>query len=135
MYSNHLTINNEQLTFKREQLFERVLNFGVRVIKLVNKLPKTPAGFKLGSQLVASATSIGANTQEAQGASSKPDFINKMSISLKEAKETKFWLTLINKAGLLNDNSIDSELKESDELCAIYSTIVKRAKLNLSNVK
>lgn len=119
----------------KEDLLERVLDFGVKIIKLVNKLPKTPAGFKIGSQIVGSATSIGANTQEAQDASSKADFISKMSIALREAKESKFWLKLIKKSELLNVEGVDPELKEADELCAIYSTIVKNAKLNLSNVK
>lgn len=128
-------MENGKLTFKKENLLERVLNFGVRIIKLVNKLPKTPAGFKVGSQLVGSATSIGANTEEAQDASSKPDFISKMSIALREAKESKFWLKLIKKSELLLVEQVDPELKEVDELCAIYSTIVKKAKLNLSNVK
>lgn len=130
-----MTMDNGQLTFKKEDLIERVLDFGVRIIKLVGKLPKTPAGFKVGSQIVGSATSIGANTQEAQDASSKADFISKMSIALREAKESKFWLKLIKKSGLLKAEEVDSELKEADELCAIYSTIVKKTKLNLSNVK
>lgn len=135
MPDDHLAISNEHLTFKKEKLFERILDFGVRIINLANRLPKTPAGFKIGSQLVASATSIGANTQEAQAASSKLDFINKMSIALKEAKETKFWLILIGKSNLINEKYISFEQKESDEICAIYSAIVKKAKLNLSNLK
>lgn len=130
-----MTMDNRQWTFKKEDLLERILDFGVRIVKLANTLPKTPAGFKIGSQIVGSATSIGANTQEAQDASSKPDFISKMSIALREAKESKFWLKLIKKAGLLPDEQINPELEEADELCAIYSTIVKKAKLNLSNVK
>ncbi len=128
-------MENKQLKFKKEDLLERVFNFGVRIIKLVNKLPKTPTGIKIASQLVRSATSVGANTQEAQDASSKPDFISKMSIALREAKESKFWLRIIWKSELLPAEEISPEFKEADELCAIYSTIVKKAKSNLSNVK
>lgn len=123
------------MRFGKEQLFERVLNFGAGIIGIASKLPKTPAGYKIGSQLIGSATSIGANTQEAQDASSKRDFINKMSIALREARETKYWLTLIERSGLLGENEVGNELKESDELCAIYSAIVKKAKSNLSNLK
>ncbi len=108
------------------------MNFGVSIIKLVNKLPRTPAGFAIGSQLVRSSTSIGANTQEAQFSLSKKDFINKIGIALREAKESKFWLNLISRSELLEKASLSSELDEVDQLCAIYSSIVKKARSNLS---
>lgn len=83
-------MNSEHLSFNKEKLFERVMDFGVSIVGLANDLPKTPAGFAIGSQIVRSSTSIGANTQEAQYALSKKDFINKMGIALREAKESKF---------------------------------------------
>ena len=87
MQSNQLTVNNEQLTSKN-QLLDRILRFAIDIISLVDKLPRSPAGMNIANQLVRSATSIGANTEEAQGASSRRDFINKMHIALKEAKES-----------------------------------------------
>lgn len=128
-------MNNEHLTNKTKQLLDRVLKFAVDIIHLVDKLPKTPAGFNIANQLVRSATSMGANCEEAQGAASKKDFINKMHVVLKEAKESKYWLKIIQLAHLLVGYSVERELKEADELCAIFSSIVKKAKTNLLNVK
>lgn len=74
---------------------DRSLAFSIEVIKFVNLLPRTLAGKVVGSQIIRSGTSIGSNVQEAQDASSKKDFIQKLSISLREAKETRYWLDVI----------------------------------------
>lgn len=75
---------------KSDQLTERLLDFTVRIIKLVNSLPKTPIGRHIGGQVLRSGTSPGSNYEEACGAESRSDFIHKLGIVLKELKETRF---------------------------------------------
>ncbi len=72
------------------KFFKRIKDFSVSIIFLCNKLPKTAAGFVIAQQLIKSSTSIGANVVEAQNTSSRKDFIQKMSISLREANETVY---------------------------------------------
>ena len=99
-------MSNEQMTKTGERLpfdiKERTLAFGVRVVKVAQRLPKTIAGRELGKQIIRSGTSIGANVEEADGATSKKDFINKMGIAGKEARETRYWLRIIGST-LMND--------------------------------
>ena len=77
---------------KGDDLAERLLNFTVRIIKLVNILPKTPVGKHIGSQLLRCGTSPGSNYEEARGAESRADFIHKLGIVLKELKASRFRL-------------------------------------------
>ena len=108
---------------------ERTFEFGVRIVRLVNTLPRTVAGVKVGDQLVKSGTSIGANVEEADGAESKRDFIHKMSIARKEARETRYWLRIVRATGLSKDaQEVNDLLEESDELVRILSAIIKSAK-------
>ena len=86
----------------KKDIVERTFKFGVRIIKMGNALPKTPAGFALASQVIRSGTSVGANMQEAQSAFSRKDFIHCVQIALKEARETKFWIELITDSGILS---------------------------------
>ena len=86
-------------------------------------MPKTPAGFAIGDQLVRSGTSIGANTQEAQRARSKRDFKNCMQIALKEASETRYWLFVAEKSGLLKQSNLPDDL---EEIIKILSVIVRK---------
>lgn len=82
-------------------LSERLLDFTVQLIKLVNYLPKTAVGRHVGGQILRSGTSPGANYEEARGAESRADFIHKLGIVLKELKETRFWLKLIYRTEIL----------------------------------
>jgi len=106
---------------------ERTFKFAVRVVKLVNRLPRTTAGFEIGKQVVRSATSIGSNVEEADAAESKRDFIHKMSIAHKETRETRYWLRII-RAALLDDDQVQALIQESDELVCILYTIVENAR-------
>jgi four helix bundle protein len=114
------------------QIQDRTLEFGIRILKFTDKLPKTAAGMVLAKQLIRSGTSIGANMEEADGASSKNDFINKVTIARKEARETRYWLQLIQKAGLINHKSNVEELErllaESMEIMKVLSAIINKAK-------
>jgi len=106
---------------------ERTFKFAVRVVKLLNRLPRTTAGFEIGKQVVRSATSIGSNVEEADAAESKQDFIHKMSIAHKETRETRYWLRII-RAALLDDDELRALIQESDELVRILYTIVENAR-------
>jgi four helix bundle protein len=106
---------------------KRSFEFGVRIISLVNALPKSTAGFALAKQIIRSGTSIGANIQEALGRHTKSDFTYCMNIAKKEARETKYWLKIIIGSKLLPEIKVSSLLKEADELVAILTTIVKKS--------
>ena len=80
----------------KKALQERTLKFSIRIVNLCKFLRENGGtGYDLSKQLIRSGTSIGANVEEAQNAESKPDFIHKMSISLKEARETNYWLKIL----------------------------------------
>lgn len=108
----------------------RAIQFGIKIIGLVNSLPKTPAGFAIASQLIRSGTSIGANIHEAQSAASKRDFIHCMTISLKESREALYWLILLEHSELVEKEKTSLLLRENDEIIRILVTIVKKSKNN-----
>ncbi len=111
---------------------ERTLKFAVNIINLIQSLPKNAAGFAIANQLVRSGTSIGANVEEAQDAASRKDFIHGLTISLKEARETEYWLKVIKEAELVSGSKLNESLQEVSELIKILTTIVKRSKLKLT---
>ena len=84
-------------------------------------------------QIVRSGTSIGANVSEGQFAQTKPDFLTKMTIALKEANETRFWLKRLYSYGSLNDKEYESIIKDSEEVISILTIITKTTKENLKN--
>lgn len=110
---------------------ERTFLFGLQIVRLVGQLPRTVAGYAVGRQIVRSGTSVGANVEEADAAESKRDFIHKMSIARKEAKETRFWLRIILETPLLDTPKVRALLQESKELIRILSAITINAKKNL----
>ena len=103
---------------------ERTFEFGVRVVKLVGTLPRTVAGIEVGRQLVRAGTSAGSNTEEADGAVSRKDFVNHIRIARKEARESRYWSRMIAAAGLLFDPEIDALVAEAGELVRLLSGIV-----------
>lgn len=107
---------------------ERSFRFGVRIVKLTVSLPRNPAGLAIASQLVRSGTGIGANIEEAQNAGSKKEFIRGITISLKEARETEYWLKLISESGLLMTEELNDLISETGEIVRILITIVKKSK-------
>ena len=110
---------------------ERTFLFGVRIVKLVNVLPRSIAGIEIGRQVICSGTSIGANVEEADGAESKKDFIHKMSIARKEVRETRYWLRIIQ-TSLLDNAEVADLIQESDQLVRILSRIIANAKKSLN---
>lgn len=111
------------------EIQDRAFQFAVRVVKLVNRLPRTVAGIEVGRQLVRAATSVGANLEEADAAESKQDFIHKVGVAHKEAREARYWLRIV-RASLLDDEEVVSLLRESEELVRILHTIVSNARQN-----
>ena len=111
-----------------ENLIDRLFNFAVRVLKFLKKLPNSPEMNVIRYQLVKSSTSSGANYEESQAGSSKPDFNNKVRISLREMRESNYWLRIINDT--LDDNKLDDELlpliDESSQLKKILGSIVTK---------
>jgi len=108
---------------------DRAKKFGIRIIELVRKLPKDLAGQEIGRQIIRSGTSIGANLEEADASPTRNDFFNKVSISYKEARESKYWLEIILESRMLNNPSNVTELKalviEAVEISKILYTIFK----------
>lgn len=102
------------------ELEERFLHFGVSIIKITHNL-KDILPFSVIDQVIRSATSIGANYSEAQNASSKADFKNKIYIAKKEASETRYWLAVISE--LTSDVDIDPHIKESQEILLVLQKI------------
>ena len=107
----------------REDIRDRTYRFALSVVQLVRSLPRDTTGYVLGRQLVRSGTSIGANVEEAQGASSKKEFAYKMDIAKREARETAYWLRLIVDAKLAGGQEGETCLHEADELVRILTTI------------
>ena len=111
---------------------ERTFEFAVRIIKLCQVLDETPgAGRTLSKQLIRCGTSIGANVEEAQSGQSKRDFVHKLEIALKEARETKYWLRLLVAAELLSESRLSPLMMESEELIKILASIIIKSKKNL----
>ena len=118
----------------KRDIRERSFEYALRAIKLYQFLQegKDGAGWVLGKQYLRSATSIGANIEEAQSAQSKADFIHKMSISQKEARESLYWLRLLEKSEIVPKNRIQSLMQETEELIAVITSIILKTKRNNS---
>ena len=110
-----------------EGLGQRLFDFAVRVIKYCRKFHKTAEYNIIKTQLIKSSTSTGANYEEAQGAVSRPDFFNKISIALKEIRESNYWLRILKEITAV-DQELNCLLKESSELKNILGAINARNK-------
>ena len=113
---------------KQYDLEDRTLNFAKTVRLFVKRLPKNIINFEDGRQLIRSSGSIGANYIEANESLSKKDFILRIKISRKEAKETRYWLRLIE----INSDELETQrkvlVKESGELMRIFGSILEKSK-------
>lgn len=108
----------------------RLIDFAVSVIRVVETLPVSLAGRHLGGQLIRSGTSPAANYGEAQAAESRPDFIHKMKISLKELRESKIWLEMAVRAKMLEAEAAVPLLDENEQLISIFVVSIKTARQN-----
>ncbi len=110
------------------ELTERFLDFAAGNITLTARLGRTQAGRYLAGQLMRSASSSGANYQEACGAESRADFVHKMQIVLKELRESGYWLRLIARSSLAPDSELEPLRREVDELTRIVASSILTAR-------
>ncbi|MHA7942917.1 four helix bundle protein [Formosa sp. 3Alg 14/1] len=102
--------------------------FAIRIVNLHKFLAEDKKEYVLSKQLLRSGTSIGANVREAEHAESKADFIHKLSIALKEANETEYWLDLLNETNYLNNSEYISIQVDIKEILKILISIIKTSK-------
>jgi four helix bundle protein len=109
-------------------ILDKSFAFSLRILKLYLFLRKKKVDLGLCSQILDSGTSIGANVEEAVGGSSRKDFINKMQIAYKEARETKYWLKLLKEGELIENKLANSFLKDCEEILRIVTAILNSSK-------
>ena len=112
---------------KPQELEDRLIDFAVVMIGLVESLPNTKAGSHIAGQLLRSGTSPAPNYGEARSAESRRDFIHKMKISLKELRETMIWLKIVYRKKLVVELIVSSAISECDELIAIFVSSTRTA--------
>lgn len=121
---------NQKMINKKYDIQDRTLDFAARTAHFVNVMQKNQVSIEYIKQLIRSSASIGANIEEADGTLSKKDFINKIAIGRREARESRYWLFLIKKAGLLKDSNSLKEVEwlinEAKEIMLILSSIINK---------
>ncbi len=108
----------------------KTYSFAVKIVRFCFEIQNERREYVLSHQLLKSGTSIGANTEESQGAISKAEFIAKIQIALKEAKETKYWLRLIKDAEVYQNAHSEQILIDCNEIIVILTSILKTSKKN-----
>ena len=118
-------------------IYDKSFQFSVRIVKLYKYLSNEKKEYILSKQLLRSGTSIGANIHESISAQSKKDFISKMSIANKEARETEYWIKLLIETDYLNFNEkyVKTLKNDIEELIKILTAIVKTSQINLKKEK
>jgi len=117
---------------KENIIIDKTYKFAVRIVKLNKYLCSEHKEFNLSRQIINSGTSIGANTEEANSGQSKKDFIAKLSIALKEAKETRYWLRILHDTDYISQQIFDSLISECEEIIMILNRILITSKKNLN---
>ncbi len=115
---------------KGDDIEERLIGFGVRVIRLCGRLPDTFVAQHIGKQLIRSGTAPAAHYAEARGAESNRDFVHKLKICLKELNESRIWLKFIIQSELQPENLLTNLHNECDELCRIINASIKTTTTN-----
>lgn len=113
---------------RKNDLLERTFNFSIDCIKFLRELPNYQEYYVIKHQLIKSCTSTGANYEESQAGSSKADFKNKVRIALREARESHYWLRIIDALEDVKSEELDRLLKESEELKKILGAVVNNTK-------
>ena len=106
------------------ELKERTFNFAISILELAAELPNTDEAIIVRRQLCKSGTSVGANVEEADGSLTLNDFVYRVDVAFKEAKETRYWLCVVVYRKLLEQSIVQPHLDESLELIKILSTII-----------
>ena len=118
------------MKIKENVLLDKSFKFAIRIVNLYKYLCNGKKEFVLSIQLLRCGTSIGANINEAQDAQSTNDFISKLSIALKEAREAKYWIELLEETDYLTTNEAKSVLKDLVEVIKLLVSIIKATKIN-----
>ncbi len=124
-------MKDEEMSGEAQQpqdLKPRTTDFALRIIHFYASLPKTTEAQILGKQVLRSGTSVGAHYREGHRAKSDADVINKFEGALQELDETDYWLDLLVKSGIVTEQKLESLIKETNELIAIFVTIVTNLK-------
>ena len=116
---------------RRNVVLEKSFAFAVGIVKTGRRLQLDRREWVLSKQLIRSGTSIGANIEEAIAAQSKKDFLSKMSIALKEARETHYWLRVIRDSGMANSVEVEAHIPACQELIRLLSSITLTTRENL----
>ena len=120
----------------KAELLTRTKAFGLRILKLMDHLPRNTSGRAIGNQLVRSGTSVGANYRPACRSRSRAEFAAKLGVVAEEADETVYWLEVIRDGNLLPAKKLTELLKEADELTAIFTAGRRTSSRNqTSNIK
>lgn len=115
-----------------QDLRSRTVEFALRIVKLYTSLPKTTEAQVLGKQVLRSGTSIGSHYREGHRAKSDADIVHKFETALQELDETDFWLELLIKSDIVSPNKLEPLIKETNELIAIFTTIVTKIKKRMN---
>ncbi len=117
-----------QVGYQPHEIQERTFRFAVRVMRLVNSIPRSVAGQTIARQLARSGAGVGANVEEAQGAHSKADFGRRMSIARAEARESLYWLRLVQELKLVPAKRMKEIVQEADEIVRVLVAIVRNTR-------
>jgi len=119
---------------KPQDILERTFDFAVRIVKLSGKLDERPGvGRIMMSQILRAGTSVPANVEESQAGQSKADFISKMSIALKEARETHLRLRLLATAKIVDEVELQSMINEAEEIKRVIGAIIVSSRRNTTS--
>ncbi|MCZ4693652.1 four helix bundle protein [Ancylomarina euxinus] len=114
---------------------EKSYQFSIRIIKLYQYLKNEKKEYVLSKQILRCGTSIGANTEEAIGGSSQKDFVVKLNISYKEARETHYWLRLLKDTDYIDVVMFDSLIEDCESILKILYKIIETSRLNMNKTK
>jgi four helix bundle protein len=112
------------------KILDRSYQFALRVVKMGQQLPENNGARIIGKQLLRAGTSVGANIEEAIRAYSKPEFTHRMSVALKEARETHYWLRLLRDSSIIKQIRLQAIILEAEEMKKILGAIVRTARKN-----
>ena len=118
------------MVMEKKDLKERTKSFALKIIKVVEMLPKGRTTDILGRQLLGAGTSVGANYRAACRAKSTADFIAKMGVVEEETDETIYWMELLVESGIVQIDTVKTLMNEADELLAITVSSIKTARRN-----
>lgn len=117
-----------------DQIEERLIDFGVRIISLSQALPQTYAGTHVARQMLRSGTAPAPHYGEARGAESRDDFVHKLRLALKELNETQIWLKMARRARLAADPTVASAVDECRQLSRILNASIRTTRRNARNL-